>query len=85
MRKHIHKYIDIDVDETFNVGVKLTLDNIKDFFDECNDSEKQELRSALKLTGFASQGNTVIDSMKHELIREYFDKYSIEEWEARLK
>lgn len=87
----IRKRISVHVDEELDAYVELSIEEIVEFVENCRDDEKEEIRSALSRAGHGLFRNanlgaeTLEDELKMDLIREKFHRFSIMEWEERLR
>lgn len=81
----IRANISIEVDETFDVDVKLGIDEMVQFFENCDPEDKVRIRKALKIGPEEYGGKTLEDQLKISLCLEAMKKYTLEELETKLK
>ena len=81
--KKIRKTISVEVDETVEADVTLSIHEIVEFIQECDDDEKKDILAALDLpTGIKL--STLDDVMKFDTLVELFHKYSQSELNSFL-
>ena len=85
----MRQYIDIDVNETFNVPITLSVQNIVDFIKECSDNERLDIIMALKQSGISTRPKPssvlLMDSMKIEFFMENFEKITLDDLKSIIK
>jgi len=77
--------VEIEIDEYFEVDVKLGMDEMIQFFENCDQEDKVKIRAALKMPADNVYGKTLEDSLKIELCMAAIKKYTLEELETKLK
>lgn len=84
--KKITKSISVSINEEIDADVTLSLYEIKEFFESCEDNEKREL---LLILGGSQPikmvKESVMDELKIDLLIDSYNKYSLDELETRLK
>jgi len=82
----INKRISVEFDEY--VDVEIDSGDIKEYINDCDDEELEELRDYLsehdEIEGEILEVNTLSDMDKYELVKDLYDNYSLEDIQSIL-
>lgn len=77
-RKTFYTTVDVDVD------CDIEFDDLLELIESCDEYEKEEIREIIGSSDDSLYANNLYDEMKVKLLKEAFNKFSLEELQEKL-